>query len=212
MSVAVHAEDSCWISYFDQTQDKLVFEHARQRGMQGGEKLFVIYPPINQKFDIYVVSKTHDSWGTAYRQFDALQWKISSPAFVWNWLDQDTGVDKAAAIFADVGKIPQLTDNRSSDMVTHNIAGRDRPRYSFDDASERNLSVKGSLIDDNNEFIHSTKRELMELQAAHYALWRSYTGDRAFVAVKQVSVDKSDIDYSSASVEQYEDADATGVV
>lgn len=212
VSVAVHTEDSCWISYFDRTQDKLVFERARQRGTQGGEKLFVIYPPINQKFDIYVVSKMQDSWGTVYRQFDALQWKISSPAFMWNWLDQDTGAEKAAAIFANVGKIPQLTDARSSDMVTHNIAGRDRPRYSFNDASERNLSVKGSLIDDNNEFIHSTKREIMELQATHFALWRSYTGDRAFVAVKQVSDDKSDIDCSSVVVEQYEDADPTGVV
>lgn len=205
---------SCWLGYWDDADStdhrRQIFGEAPHTWLDGNTRYWMVYPPIGKEYSIYVFA--HDTswkWGTDYHKFDAFNWHRSDPAFMWNWLEENKSVSMGAAVYLNANSVPTVSDELSADETTYKLVSRERPRYYMSDAVERKLDVDGVILDDySSSYKYATASALRELENHHYALFRSYNGARAYVAVQKVTFDKSKPGYTSVSVSQFEDADS----
>ncbi|WP_298578860.1 RICIN domain-containing protein [uncultured Olegusella sp.] len=139
------------------------------------------------------VLSSDGSWGVAHVELPA----ISSHAYVWDW---DGG---HAALDLGLGSPASMEDTITSDIQDYKTTGRMFPAYRQLGTFERDLSVSGVLIHDKPE--HVSIEALRALVKAGHAVFRTWRGEVATVAITGLKEPAQYRLYTQVEVTQYQE-------
>lgn len=199
----------CLYSFTDIDQKRLAI--AERIPSQAGRIRWVLVPPLNTEFDIYVMtSSDNTNWTFSYTQGE-----ISSHLFIWNWTSNGSTIkfDDFASIIVNSDNPPQQSRGFATGIQFSKPMARRHPVAFSDISVESNLSVEGTVIDENADYVaagplpnHSGPRDLAKLVSLSglgiHPVYRTPYGDWYTTAIEQVDLSKTELGYSRASVTQ----------
>lgn len=139
------------------------------------------------------VLSSDGSWGVAHVELPA----ISSHAYVWDWGGGHAALDLG------LGSPASMNDTLTSDVQDYKTTGRRFPAYRQLGTFERDLSVSGVLIHDKPE--HGSIDALRALVKAGHAVFRTWRGEVATVAVTGLKEPAQHRLYTQVEVTQYQE-------
>lgn len=199
----------CLYSISDIDQSRLAI--AEKTLSASGKTRWVLTPPLNVNFDIYVMT-SNDNVSWAFTKTDGY---ISSHLFVWNWTSSGstTKFDEFASIIVNFDVPPQQTRSFTTGLQFSKPMARRHPVGFSDVTIDSDLSIEGTIVDPSANYVafgplpnHSSVeyiRNLVSLSGNNiHPVYRTPLGDWYTVGVESINLSSKEIGYTTVSITQ----------
>lgn len=199
----------CLYSISDIDQSRLVI--AEKTTASSGKIRWVLTPPLNVSFDIYVMTSTDNASWT----FNKTDGYISSHLFIWNWTSSGSTIkfDEFASVIVNIDAPPQQTRSFTTGLQFSKPMARRHPVGFSDVTIDSDLSIEGTIVDPSANYVafgplpnHASIeyiRKLVSLSGNNiHPVYRTPLGDWYTVGVESINLSSKEVGYTTVSITQ----------